>query len=142
MNELALGWLREEADQRVHGTVKEVVIERFEREAPHLAPLPTLRYDTSYREHRFVNWDGYIDVRGNRYTVPDHLCGETVAIRISLDGRLTVFADETKVAEHWLRSAREGWVAVPSHHSRLWHEALAVERRDLRVYEEVAQWNS
>jgi len=142
MNELALVWLAEEADRRVHGTVKEVVIERFEREAPHLAPLPPLRYDTSYREHRFVNWDGYIDVRGNRYSVPDHLCGETVAIRISLDGRLTVFAGETKVTEYWLRSAREGWVTVPSHHSRLWHQALAVERRDLRVYEEVAQWNS
>jgi transposase len=31
MNRLAERWLREEADRRVHGTVKEVVAERFER---------------------------------------------------------------------------------------------------------------
>lgn len=138
MNELALVWLAEEADRRVHGTVKEVVQERFEREAPHLASLPLLRYDTSYREHRFVHWDGYIDVRGNRYSVPGALCGQMVAIRISLDGHLRVFADEVKVAEHRLRGAQEGWATVPSHHVGLWHQALAVERRDLRVYEEVA----
>lgn len=34
MNQLALQWLEQQADQRVHGTVKEVVIERFKREAP------------------------------------------------------------------------------------------------------------
>src|SRR5436309_8369873 len=32
LNALAEHWLREEADQRVHGTVKEVVSERFARE--------------------------------------------------------------------------------------------------------------
>jgi transposase len=73
MNELARGWLKEEADQRLHGTLKEVVIERFRKEAPYLGPLPRVRYDTSYREERFVHWDGYIDVRGNRYSVPADL---------------------------------------------------------------------
>ena len=100
MNQLALKWLEEEADRRVHGTVKEVVIERFEREKPHLKTLPAVRYDTSYREHRFVHWDGYIDVRGNRYSVPDELCGQLVAIRISLDGMLSVYAEDMKVVEH------------------------------------------
>lgn len=142
MNQLALKWLEEEADRRVHGTVKEVVIERFEREAPHLAPLPPVRYDTSYREHRFVHWDGYIDVRGNRYSVPAKLCGSRVAIRISLDGYVSVYADDVKVAEHLLGSATEGWVTVPAHHKKLWQQALSVERRDLRVYEEVALCSS
>ena len=34
LNQLAEQWLREEADQRMHGTVKEVVAERFAQEAP------------------------------------------------------------------------------------------------------------
>jgi len=138
MNQLAVKWLEEEADPRVHGTVKEVVIERFDREAPHLGPLPTFRYDTSYREQRFVHWDGYIDVRGNRYSVPGHLCGSMVAIRISLDGDLCVYADDVKVAEHRLRRASEGWVSVPAHHASLWEQTLRVQRRQLSVYEEVA----
>jgi len=142
MNQLALEWLEQEADRRVHGTVKEVVIERFEREKPALKPLPAVRYDTSYRERRFVHWDGYIDVRGNRYSVPDELCGHLVTIRISLDGMLSVYAEDVKVVEHRLQSAREGWVTVPSHHLNLWQQALCVERRDLSVYEEAALCSS
>lgn len=142
MNQLALRWLEQEADRRLHGTVKEVVIERFEREVPHLSPLPAVRYDTSYREHRFVHWDGYIEVRGNRYSIPDYLRGKMVSLRISLDGYVSVYAEDVKVAEHRLRSAKEGWVTVPVHHRRLWQDTLRVERRDLRVYEEVALCSS
>ena len=141
MNELAEQWLRDEADKRLHGTVKEIVIERFGREAPHLKALPVRRYDTSYVEHRSVHWDGYIDVLGNRYSVPSEYCGQTVRIRIRLDGELRVYAGESVVAEHTLRSAGEGWVKVPSHHAELWRDALRVQRRDLSVYEEVGRWN-
>jgi len=138
MNQLAEVWLREEADPRVHGTVREVVAERFGREAPYLSPLPRVRYDTSYREQRQVSWDSYIDVRGNRYSVPDRLCGSVVIIRISLEGILSVYSGETKVAEYRLRAVQDGWVTIPEHHARLWRDTLHVERRDLAVYEEVA----
>jgi transposase len=142
LNQLAEQWLREEADTRVHGTVKEIVIERFSRERSSLHALPAVRYDTSYREQRWVSWDGYIDIRGNRYSVPSQLCGSHVTVRIGLDGILAVYDGETKVAEHRMRSAGEGWVTVPEHHERLWRETLRVERRDLRVYAEVAGCSS
>jgi transposase len=142
MNQLADLWLAQEADPRVHGTVREVVAERFAREMPHLGPLPSVRYDTSYREKRWVGWDGYVDVRGNRYSVPDDYCGQLVTIRLSLDGMLSVHAEESKIAEHRLRLVREGWVTVPGHHDRLWREALKVECRDLAIYEEVAACSS
>jgi len=138
MNALAEQWLREEADLRVHGTVKEVVAGRFVREAPHLKPLPALRYDTSYIERRIVGWDSYIDVRGNRYSVPCDLCGRLVTVRISLDGLIRVYDDDEKVAEHRLRPTADGWSTVASHHERLWQEVLRVEKRDLSVYEEVS----
>jgi len=140
MNALAERWLREEADLRFHGTVKEVVSERFLREAPSLGPLPAVRFDTSYRERRAVAWDGYIDVRGNRYSVPDDLRGAEVAIRVSLDGLLSVYdAGGVKVAEHRLKPASEGWSTVPEHHEALWRETLRVERRALSYYAEVAR---
>jgi len=91
LNQLAEKWLAEEADLRVQGTVKEVVLERFEREQPSLNPLPLVHYDTSYLEYRQVAWDGYIDVRGNRYSVPAALVGQRVLVRIGLDGLLRVF---------------------------------------------------
>lgn len=141
LNQLVEKWLAEEADLRLHGTVKEVVIERFQREAPALRRLPDRRFDTSYREMRQVAWDGYIEVRGNRYSVPDTLAGRSVAVRIGLDRVLRVFHGDRLVASHLLRSSREGWVTVPEHHRQLWQETLNVERRPLEVYEEAAEWS-
>jgi transposase len=141
LNQQAQQWLQTEADQRVHGTVKEVVAERFARELPELGPLPARRYDTSYRETRHVSWDGYIDVHGNRYSVPGELTGHTVAVWIGLDGTLRVYDGETLVAHHTLRNGREGWVTVPEHHAQLWRSTLRVERRPLEVYEEVSSWS-
>lgn len=147
LNQLAEKWLAEEADQRVHGTVKEVVAERFAREKPALSPLPRRRYDTSYLEFRQVAWDCYIDVRGNRYSVPARHVGESLEIRISLDGNMRVYdpldfnPDQLPVAIHTLRSAQEGWITIPEHHAPLWKDSLKVEQRSLQAYEETTQWN-
>ncbi len=142
LNQLAEQWLREEADLREHGTVHEVVAERFAREQPSLAPLPSQRYDTSYYEHRQVSWDSYIEVRGNRYSVPAALLGSVVGVRIGLDESLRVFAGNLLVATHRLQPAQAGWVTVPEHHSSLWQTAAAqVEQRPLSIYEEVAMWS-
>ena len=138
LNQLAEQWLAAEADPRVHGTVKEVVAERFAREQPCLGPLPERRYDTSYRETRQVAWDSYIEVRGNRYSVPAQLVGQAVAIRIDLEGTLRVYHGETLLATHRLRDIRAGWVSVPEHHAQLWQSTLKVERRPLEVYEEAS----
>jgi transposase len=138
LNQLAERWLAEEADPRLQGTVKEVVTERFEREKPTLKALPKIRYDTSYYESRRVAWDSYIDVRGNRYSVPAELVGQRVAARISLEGTLKVYQAETLVATHTLRSQQEGWSTVAAHHVELWKEVLKVEQRPLAAYEEVS----
>jgi transposase len=139
LNQLAEQWLVEETDGRLHGTVKEVVSKRFGWERPHLGPLPARRFDTSYREHRVVAWDSYIDVRGNRYSVPSELCGKTVAVRITLDDELRVYDDDAIVVTHRLQPREKGWVTVGTHHQKLWEETLCVERRDLSVYEEVSR---
>jgi transposase len=141
LNQQAEVWLQAEADQRLQTTVQEVVSLRFEREAPHLHALPAVRYDTSYHELRQVGWDGYIDVRGNRYSVPAELTGQTVRVHIGLDDTLKVYQGDALRANHQLRSPDQGWVSVPEHHAQLWQDAVQVARRPLTVYEEVAAWS-
>jgi transposase len=136
-NQLAETWLAEVADPRVHGTTGQVVEEMFKEEADHLLPLPPISFDTSYSEERVVSWDAYIEVRGNRYSVPHTLCGKKVRIRIGLDGSLRVFEAGALVAVHHLKPREQGWATVPEHHARLWAEVLRVEKRPLSVYEEV-----
>ena len=85
-------------------------------------------------------WDGYVDVRGNRYSVPADLCGQTVVVRIGLDERFRVYdAADALRAEHRIRPfAQGGWVTVSEHQSDLWKASFQVETRNLSVYEEVA----
>lgn len=142
LNQLAEQWLHEEADQRMHGTVHEVVALRFERELPTLGALPKQRFATSYFEHRQVSYDSFIEVRGNRYSVPSHLVGTSVSIRIGLDDSLRIFSNEQLVASHHLQARQAGWVELPEHHAALWQSATAqVEQRPLSVYDEVASWS-
>lgn len=147
LNQLAEYWLKDVADPRVHGTVKEVVGERFLREKPTLSALPLKRYDTSYWEHRQAAWDCFIDVRGNRYSVPSIFGGQGVEIRISLDGCLRIYdpkdpnPDKEPIATHYLRDASEGWVIQAGHHADLWKKVGQVERRPLAVYEEATRWS-
>jgi hypothetical protein len=148
LNQLAEQWLREEADQRRHGTVREVVAARFAREAPALQPLPLHRYDTAYRETRQVSWDAYpllrsaIEVRGRRYSVPAHLAGRAVPIRLTLDGELSVYDGEQPVANHRVSAGAGDWVTIPAHHAALWAKTLEVEQGPLTVYEEVTTLNT
>ena len=141
LNQLAEQWLREEADPRVHGTVHEVVAERFAREAPSSQPLPPRRV-----RHRVLGTtSGQLgrlrrDPRQSLQRAGG--AGRPRGARAApLDGAVGIYDGEQCVAQHVLRPPAHGWVTVPDHHATLWAETLAVERRPLAVYEEVATWN-
>ena len=126
----------------MHGTVHEVVAERFTREAPTLQPLPPRRYDTAYWEARQVGWDAYVEVRGNRYSVPGTLAGRPVRVRLTLDGAVRHLRRRRSASPSTPSSPRPGAgsrspITMPA----LWADTLAVERRPLAVYEEAATWS-
>ncbi len=138
LNQQLEQWLREVADQRIHGTVQEQVADRFSREKLALQPLPRNRFDTSYFETRKVPVDCYIDVLNNRYSVPSEQVHKTVRIRIGLDRQLRIYntADE-QIATHLLRDGKNEWSCDREHHQPL-YQAVHVETRDLSQYEEMA----
>tara|TARA_B100000530_G_C15919297_1_gene472523 strand:+ start:135 stop:1295 length:1161 start_codon:yes stop_codon:yes gene_type:complete len=139
LNQQLEQWLRTEAEPRVHGTTREVVQEMFKRELPYLQALPNTRFDTAYIETRRVGWDGYIDVNGNRYSVPSNLAGQSVRVYIGLEGTLRVANMQDQwVASHTLRHKSSGWVVDSSHHKPLWEKTMGkVQARPLSVYEEM-----
>ncbi len=125
------------ADKRELRQFKETPEQRFALEQEHLQPLPDTDFDTSYFDIRHVSWDSYIEVGGNRYSVPEALCGQPVSIRIPLDDELRIYSNEKLVASHRLCSASSGWQTVPEHHAPLWQQVSQVEHRPLSAYEEL-----
>lgn len=77
-------WMREIADVRVHGTTGELPIQRFEREATALRPLPSKAPFLQVRElTRRVHTDACIELDTNRYSVPWRLIGEAVTVVVA-----------------------------------------------------------
>lgn len=138
LNRLLEEWLTTVANQRVLRQYQATPAQRWEQEKSALQALPATDFDTRYYDQRHVSWDAYIDVRGNRYSVPAEYCGQTVTVRLSLDDELTVYAATGQViAQHRLCDRREGWRTEPTHHETLWQRVAPVQRRDLSVYEEI-----
>jgi transposase len=118
LNRQALEWC-DEANRRVHGTTREIPMERWSREE--LTPLgghPD--YDTSYVSHRLVAKDCTFSYRGNRYSVPYAYAGKSVLVREGLDtGSIRIFHQNEQVAEHRLASGKGAIVADVAHYGNL-----------------------
>ena len=140
LNQLLEQWLSSYASQRTLRQFQQSPAQRFEEERHQLSPRPATDFDTRYYDIRHVGWDAYIDVRGNRYSVPAECCGQRVNIRISLDGELTVYdLRGQEVARHRMTHRQQGWQTVADHHEPLWQEVMPVQHRSLAVYEEMLQ---
>ena len=140
LNQLLEQWLSSYASQRTLRQFQQTPAQRFEEERSQLLARPATEFDTRYYDIRHVGWDAYIDVRGNRYSVPAECCGQRVNIRISLDGELTVYdLRGQEVARHRMTDRRQGWQTVAEHHEPLWQDVMPVQHRSLAVYEDVLQ---
>lgn len=112
------GWVRDIADQRVHGTTGEVPIERFRRaEAGALRSLAGIpAFETTRELVRKVQADCVVEIDSNAYSVPWRLIGETVRVVIA-GGVLRVSHAGREVAVHPRRSGRFERVVDPLHYA-------------------------
>jgi transposase len=100
-------WMREVADQRVHGTTGEVPRVRFEREeAAALRPLDGRPPFRQVRElTRRVHNDGCVDVDTNHHSVPWTLIGASVSVVVR-SGEVCIHHAGAEVARHGERRGR------------------------------------
>ena len=119
-NEFLRNWNRTVAALRIHGTTKQQVLARFlEAEKPALQevrePFPVFRL-----VNRKVHPDGHVEIDKAYYSVPHHLVGREVEIRI--DERLVrIYADRQMVAVHRLTQPgvfRTNQEHLPAHKTR------------------------
>jgi transposase len=108
-------WNAEIADRRVHGTVHELPIERFERERPHLmARGGQPGFALARSVSRIVAEDWLVSFETNRYSVPFGLIGHTVSVRREGE-RLRIRHRDEIVAEHPVLAGKYQVRSLPEH---------------------------
>jgi len=90
--------------------------EILQEEREYLLPLPP-RYDTARITEARVDKYACITVDGNHYSVPDHLVGKFVFIKIYPD-RINCYHHEKKIASHKRRYERKKWSVDITHYLR------------------------
>lgn len=108
-------WMREIADQRVHGTTGEVPAQRFAAEAKALQGLADRAPFEQARElTRRVHSDATVEVDTNRYSVPWSLVGTTVSVEL-IGPALRILHAGAEVASHPVLSGQRQTRCLPAH---------------------------
>lgn len=98
LNARAETWTSTIANRRVHGTTRRVPAEALLAERDFLIRLPEARFGVHEDSMRQVGPDATVSIAGTLYTVPHHLAGRSVAVRL--------------YAEHFEVLDRQGRVAL------------------------------
>jgi transposase len=99
-NRLALAWCRETAGQRIHGTVKERPLERFEQiERAALLALPEGPYQLAVWKRVKLHPDCHVVFQGAFYSAPHRLIGQRLWLRAA-DSSVTLWHEHQRIATH------------------------------------------
>jgi len=128
-NEDALKWLNTVAIERVHGTTKQKVSERFAAERNSLGSIPQRPYDTAEKFVRKVHKDCGFSFGGNRYVVSHRCVGREVLVKVK-DGIMRIYLDDELITSYPLESGK-GKVAA---HPRFYEELKADQEQIRRKY--------
>lgn len=105
-------WLNTVAFDRVHGTHRQRVSERFLLEKPCLGEIPNRPYDTSEKVIRKVYKDCLVSFNGNRYRVPHKYVGKKVLLKIKA-GFLRIFYDDTELVTYRIAEGKGNMISHP-----------------------------
>lgn len=133
-------WLREVADQRIHGTTRMSPLHRFAEEAPHLRPVDGRPpFEGGVEVMRKVAKDCVIQWESNTYSVPWHLVG--CRVRVEVVGQdVRIYYGSELQATHRRCAGHHQACIDPQHFTGLRREAdtLTTTRRLARPLDEYA----
>lgn len=111
---LAVTWRDETANTRPHETTKERPVDRFERERPHLRPLPAVPFDTDEDVLAIATPKARVRFDANRYSVAPEFARKTVLVKASR-GEVRILYEGQTIARHKRSYDRGQNIVVPEH---------------------------
>jgi len=125
-NKDALNWLNTVAMERIHGTTKQKVSERFAAERKYLGSIPQRPYDTAEKYIRKVQKDCLISFGANLYGIPHKCVGKKVVVKAQ-NGIMRAYYDDELLVTYRLVTGKGQMIVHP------WiYEALRNDQEQLR----------
>jgi len=119
-------WTIEVAMQRIHGTTKQKVADRFVHDSQALGPLPQRPYDTSEKVYRKVYKDCVVSFDANRYVVPHKYVNKQVLLKVK-GGVVRIYHDDELLVVYRIPQGKGNFIAEPR-----FYEALKADREQVR----------
>jgi hypothetical protein len=131
LNAQRWAWL-DQANARLHGTTGKRPVDLWAEEGlvPFLSFPP---YRVVEPLERKVDFEGFVRVERNRYSVPPELAGKTVVVT-KHDRRIVVRSGDLVVADHAEAVGKSRCIADPKHLADLWRLSVA------RTQEPLPSW--
>lgn len=104
-NRELLTWLDQTANQRIHGTVRECIADRWAREKPALGGIPRRPFETSDMYYRKVYKDCFVRFRCNSYRVPHRMVGRKIIVKVH-GNTLRIFHDNELLKVYLMASGK------------------------------------
>lgn len=114
LNRKAQWWCDTVANVRVHGTLRERPVDRYQREFPFLVPLPRQAFEQVQVLTRKVNPHFCVVVDTNQYSVHPKHVGREATLKVT-DDQIKIFIDHELVAVHPRLGERYGHSLLPEH---------------------------
>lgn len=119
-------WLGTVAFERVHGTTRQKVSERFVAESVRLGRIPRRPYDTADTYYRKVEKDCRISFDGNFYVMPHKYVGKRILVKVT-NGIMRVYQDNEMITAYRMGRNKGEVIAHPR-----FYEALRKDREQNR----------
>jgi transposase len=138
-------WLQKRANARRHRTTRQVPLEHFAAERPHLLPLPAEDYDTAWVLYPRVSKDCVVRVQTNDYSVPWEYAQRHRHLEVRVDGQwVRVLVGDDEIARHPRCYAKHQQVLEQKHYQGLWQSRAGaafarLEKGFLSAYGQVGQ---
>lgn len=121
-------WLLSIAYERIHGTTREKVVDRFLREKTCLHSLPLQPYDICEKAFRKVQKDCQVCFGANRYVLPHESVGKRILLKIK-NGLIRFFDNDKLLTVYRIPSGQGQTVAHPIFYQRLKVDRLQIQRK-------------
>ena len=119
LNQQALKWCCEVANQKVKRSLGMTPDAAYIQEKPYLLALPSVIPPVYALHHRLVDSHGYINLENNRYSVPQTLIGKQMDI-YKYENRIQIYHQHKCIAEHPRLMGQGQKSKLPGHHENLY----------------------